>query len=168
MENIEQLIEYIETFQDEENWSNDVWSIKIAAIRLKEEQNRKVAMLNPPNLDDVMESKPITGTLNHLKRLPDKELSFDLDEDKATFLKAANINQKTKMMNLEWNKITDKQPEYRQGVLAFNLTGNLVIIEYWQQDLKDRVTHWTEKPVKPEEEPGFTEYIDKKGRVVSY
>ena len=57
MENIEQLIEYIETFQDEENWSNDVWSIKIAAIRLKEEQNRKAAMLNPPNLDDVLTKK---------------------------------------------------------------------------------------------------------------
>jgi hypothetical protein len=33
---INKLIEYIETFQDEKNWSNDVWSIKVAAIKAKE------------------------------------------------------------------------------------------------------------------------------------
>lgn len=52
-------------------------------------------------------------------------------------------------MCLVWNKITDNQPEYRQSVLAFNLTGNLVIIEYWESNLKTRITHWAYKPVKP-------------------
>lgn len=49
-------------------------------------------------------------------------------------------------MSLEWNKIADKQPEHKQSVLAFNLYGNLVIIEYWRHDLKERVTHWMDKP----------------------
>ena len=35
MNTIEELIEYIETFQDEKNWSNEIWLIKVAAIRLK-------------------------------------------------------------------------------------------------------------------------------------
>ena len=73
-------------------------------------------------------------------------------------------------MNLEWNKIADKQPEYRQSVLAFNVLGNLVIIEYWRHDLKDTVTHWIDKPKQPvdKEVLSFAEYIDKKGRMVSY
>ena len=54
-------------------------------------------------------------------------------------------------MNLEWNKITDKQPEWKQSVLAFNVLGNLVIIEYWRHDMLDSITHWMEKPDKPED-----------------
>ena len=73
-------------------------------------------------------------------------------------------------MTLEWNKITDKQPEWKQSVLAFNVLGNLVIIEYWRHDLKDTVTHWIDKPKQPvdKEVLSFAEYIDKKGRMVSY
>jgi hypothetical protein len=73
-------------------------------------------------------------------------------------------------MTLEWNKITDKQPEWKQSVLAFNVLGNLIIIEYWRHDLKDTVTHWINKPKQPvdKEVIGFTKNIDKKGRMVSY
>tara|TARA_R110000782_G_scaffold92687_1_gene176085 strand:+ start:507 stop:800 length:294 start_codon:yes stop_codon:yes gene_type:complete len=41
MNTIEELIEYIETFQDEKNWSNEIWLIKVAAIKLKESQMNK-------------------------------------------------------------------------------------------------------------------------------
>jgi hypothetical protein len=36
MKNIDELIDYIETFQNEKNWSNEIWLIKCAAIRLKD------------------------------------------------------------------------------------------------------------------------------------
>jgi hypothetical protein len=41
LKEINNLIQYIETFQDEENWSNDVWSIKVAAIKAKETLTKK-------------------------------------------------------------------------------------------------------------------------------
>ena len=36
MKNIDELIDYIETFQNEKNWSNEIWLIKCAAITLKD------------------------------------------------------------------------------------------------------------------------------------
>lgn len=42
MNTIQELIEYIETFQDEKNWSNDIWLIKVSAIKLKESQRESI------------------------------------------------------------------------------------------------------------------------------
>ena len=41
LKEMNKLIEYVETFQDEENWSNDVWLIKVAAIKAKETLTKK-------------------------------------------------------------------------------------------------------------------------------
>ncbi len=46
MKTIDKLIEYIETFQDEDNWSNEIWLIKVAAIKLKENQGQTLPIPN--------------------------------------------------------------------------------------------------------------------------
>ena len=45
MKNIDDLIEYIETFQNEKDWSNDIWSIKCMAIVVKQNQLEQVSKL---------------------------------------------------------------------------------------------------------------------------
>ena len=60
MKNIDDLIEYIETFQNEKDWSNDIWSIKCMAIVVKQNQLEQVSKL------------PIHGV---------SSCSFDLEKD---------------------------------------------------------------------------------------